>query len=63
MHENKFLTRLASGTLVAVIAGTALLIGGVANAAPPPRSVGTTTVQAADTATTTTLDVTPASPG
>lgn len=37
MRKNRFLTRLAAGALVvAVAAGGALLIGGMANAAPPP---------------------------
>lgn len=64
MRENEFLTRLASGTLViTAVAGTALLIGGVASAAPLPRSLGATTVQAADvTTTSTTLEISPPSP-
>jgi hypothetical protein len=63
VRDNKFVTRLASGTLVSAVAGAVLLAGGVANAAPLPTSVGITTVQAADPVTTTTaLAVTPASP-
>jgi hypothetical protein len=40
VHKNGFLTRLASGTLVAAAAAAAaLLTGGVASAAALPRSV------------------------
>jgi hypothetical protein len=52
VREKKSLPRWASGTLVvATVAGTALLLGGVANAAPLPGSLS---------ATTTTLPVIPA---
>jgi hypothetical protein len=60
--RKKFLTRLASGTSVAAVA-TAFLTTGVASATALPNSVDAVTVQADDTATTTTtLNVTPSSP-
>lgn len=45
MGKNRFLTRLLSGALVAAVAaGSALLLGGVANAAPPAGTLGTLTI-------------------
>ncbi len=49
MSKNRFLTRLVSGTLaVAVVAGSGLFLGGVANAADPVGSLTITPAAATD---------------
>jgi hypothetical protein len=54
VRKNRFLTRLASGALVAAVAvGGSLLTGGVANAAPPPGTLGTLTITPATGSDTT----------
>ncbi len=49
MHKKKLFTRVVSGAVVvAVTGGSALLVNGVAGAAPPPGTVGSLTITPAE---------------
>lgn len=55
MRRNALLTRLTSGAVVAAVAGAALLVGGVANAAPPAGGLGSLVITPATGSDTTAM--------